>query len=210
MGETVFPGVKAQSAIRIGAYASLVNGDIITIGAKVYEFRTSGSATVGRVQVDVGVSGAATALALQAAIVANPPSPQIDAYIDPVDSLVVRLEGHDHGTPGNVIFSASMTGATNIIDQTSGFLVDGEAGSLKHVESGRKTVRQLEVTAGCIMIPTTIQSPKILSVQIFAADGSPKNDVTTKWTTSLNRLKGALAGGTDPIAGDIVAWSARD
>lgn len=210
MGETVFPGNRSKGAVRIGAFASLVNGDTITIGDITYEFRTSGSADPGNVQVDVGGSGDLTAVALKDAINANPNSPVIDAYIDTIDSLVVRLEAHDYGTPGNVAFSASLTGATNIIDQTSGFLLNGEMASLKHVDSGRQTITQLEVTAGSIAIPTKLTAPKILSIQIFAADGAPKNSVTTKWTASSNRLVGELDGGTDPIAGDIVAWVARD
>lgn len=210
MGETVFPGNKAHGSIRIGAYGSLVNGDTITIGDKTFEFRTSGSADPGNVQVDVAGSGALTVAALVAAIVANPPSPLIDAYVDSVDALVCRLEAHNHGTAGNLAFEASLTGADNVIDQESGFLLGGENGSLKHLDSDRYTIQQVDVDAECIIIPTKLTSPKILSIQIFASDGTPKNDVTTKWTVSTSRLKGALDGGTDPVAGDVVAWMARD
>jgi hypothetical protein len=175
----------------------------------VYEFRTSGSAGAGHVQVNVGMDGPATALALQAAIVANPPTPQIDAYIDAIDSKVVRLEAHDYGTAGNVAFSASLTGGTNIIDQTSGFMLGGEAGSLKHLDSGRYTVTALDVAATAIMIPTKLTTPKILSIQVFDATGVLKA-ATTKWTQSTTRIKGEFAGGTNPAATDIVCWSARD
>ncbi len=209
MGETIFPGRKSYGAIRIGAYASLVNGDTITIGNKIYEFRTSGSASAGHVQVNVGGSGAATASALQAAIMANQPSVSIDAYVDLVDSLVVRLEGHDHGTAGNVAFSASLTGATNIIDQTSGFLLGGTAAGNRHLDSDRYTVTAMDVTAGSIMIPTNLQSPKILSFQVFDATGVQKVCTGTV-TVSNNRIKYAASGGTNPANTDVIVWTARD
>jgi len=209
MGELVFPGNKSYGSIRIGAYASLVNGDTITIGNKVYEFRTSGSAAAGHVQVNVGGSGAATAIALQAAIAANQPSVPIDSYVDAVDALVVRLEAHDAGTAGNIAFSASMTGGTNIIDQTSGFLLGGENGKLTHLDSGRYTVQPLDVTAACIMIPTKLAAPKILSIQVFDATGVLKV-CTGTFVPSSNRLKYVPAGGTNPAATDVICWSVRD
>ncbi len=210
MGETVFPGSKSKGSIRIGAYASLVNGDTITIGDVTYEFRTSGSADPGNIQVDVAGSGALTVAALVAAIVANPPTPLIDPYVDSVDSLVCRLEAHDEGSLGNVAFEADLTGATNIIDQTSGLMLNGANGSLKHLESGRYIVTALDLTATCIMIPTTLTTPKIVSIQVFSATGLLKGNLTTLWTVSSTRIKGVITGGTDPIATDIVAWSARD
>ncbi len=209
MGETVFPGNKSYGAIRIGAYASLVNGDIVTIGTKVYEFRTSGSPSAGHVAVAVGADGPGTASNLQAAIAANPNVPKIDAYIDAVDTKVVRLEGDDSGILGNVVFSASMTGATNIIDQTSGFLLGGEAGNLRHEDAGRYTVTALDIAAGSIMIPTKIAAPRIMSIQVYSSAGLRKYE-TTLWTTSSNHLLGTISGGTNPIATDIVCWSVRD
>lgn len=209
MGEIVFPGNKSYGAVAIRAFGSLVNGDTITIGDKVYEFRTSGSPAPGHVGVTVGASDVLTITALIAAIIANPPSVAVDVYVDPVDAKVMRIEAHDHGTAGNMAFSASMTGATNTIDQTSGFLLGGEAGSLKHHDSGRYTVTQMDVDAANIMIPTKLQAPKILSIQTFDSSGKKKAD-TNDWTASSNRIKGSFTGGTDPVAGDVIAWSARD
>lgn len=209
MGETVFPGRKSAGAFRCGAFGSLVNGDVINLGNKVYEFRTSGSAAAGHVQVNVGVDGPTTAEAFRAAVMANQPSVAVDAYTNPIDNKVINLEAHDHGPAGNILFSASLTGATNIIDQTSGFLVGGAVAALKHLESDRYIVKGMDVTIGGFMIPTTLQSPKILSIQVFDATGVLKV-CTGQWTASSNRIKYVAAGGTNPAATDEVAWTVRD
>jgi hypothetical protein len=214
MGEIVFPGVKAKGSVQILAFGSLVNGDLITIGNAIYEFRTSGSPAAGHVAVAVGASNALTAAALAAAIVAFPPtvatlSAPVTAYVDSVDTATVRIEGVSAGSAGNMTFVSTMTGGTNTIDAVGGLMVGGENASLKHEASGRYTVTALDVLANSFMIPTPLASPKILSIQCFTAAGKNKA-ITTAFTPSGTRIKGAPDAGTDPIATDVIAWMARD
>ena len=214
MGELVFPGNKAKGSVRIAAFGSLVNGDLVTIGNAIYEYRTSGSPAAGHVAVAVGASNALTAAALAAAIVAFPPtvaslSAPVTAYVDSVDTDTVRIEAAHAGVAGNMTFVSTMTGGTNTIDAVGGLMVGGENASLKHQASGSYIVTALDVSANSFMIPTPLAAPKIISILCFSAAGKLKA-ITTAFTVSGTRIKGAPDAGTDPIATDVIAWSARD
>src|SRR5688572_8676587 len=98
-----FMGRKAQGAIRFGSN-TLVNGDTITVGGKVFEFRTSGSATPPNVQVNVAGSAALSAAAFITAFNLNKPANlnvNITAVVDPVAADVVRLIADKVGALGN-------------------------------------------------------------------------------------------------------------
>lgn len=210
MGETVFPGTKSFGAARISDHANLLDGEVIVIGDQTYEFNSvEGDIEEGNIWVDPGADEEEAIANFVDAVTENPPSPQIDAYVDPIDAKVARLEAHDVGTPGNIAFTTTFSDGGNIIAASSDLLTGGERAKLTHVASGRHTVTVLDVLAGSVMIPTKLTAPKILSIQVFSSVGVLKA-VTTKWGTSTTRIKGDYDGGTNPAQDDVVAWTARD
>jgi hypothetical protein len=133
----------------------------------------------------------------------------VAAYVDPISTAVARIEATGVGTSGNMTFTTTMSDSDNKIDAASSLMRHGVKASLKHEASGRYTVSGQDVTAGCIMIPTPLASPKIESIQVWSAAGLLRA-TTTLWTVSTTRLKGDFDGATNPASTDIVAWVARD
>lgn len=94
-----------------GATGTLTFGDVVadaqtvTIGTEVYEFKTSGNASTGKIKVDVsgGVTAPAAVTALVAAITAN--STLVNAVDGEGDTVVVTAK--IVGTSGNDITIAT-------------------------------------------------------------------------------------------------------
>jgi hypothetical protein len=208
MGRVQNDGNLSVGAARIAAFASLVNADYIIIGSKKYEFRTSGSATPGNVQVNVGASNALTIAALVAAINANKPAIPVSAYVDPIDTTVCRIEADGEGARGNMAFTASLTGATNVIAATSNLLSHGENAINKHFRQGSYVVTAIDELIGCFMIPTGLQAPTNMQMDVWSATGLQKS-LTTLCTFDVDgRIKGDFDGADNPVAGDKINWSA--
>ncbi len=214
MGEMVFPGSKAHGAWRCGDHANLADGDLIVIGNKTYEIDNNAAVGAGHVPVTKGGSAAADATALAAAINGTPPTPgtlsaPVVAYVDPIDTAVVRIEAVNAGLAGNMTFTTTMGDSDNIIDAVGGLMVGGAAASLRHEASDRYLVTALDVLAGCIMIPTPLTAPKLLSLECYSATGL-KKAITSLVTISTTRIKIDTDGATNPAEGDYIAWICRD
>ena len=214
MGRIRFDGNKGCGAVRIGDFANLLDGEQIIIGdpllgGKVFEWDDDAAVEDGSIAVTIGGSGAACATALAAAINANPPTGvDITAYIDPKDTSVVRLEATDAGARGNLAFTHDMADAGNIIsNDNEDALVGGENGSTQKVARGTYIVTDLDVLADNIMIPTALQTPARLQIDVWSATGLQKA-LTTLWTISSNRIRGNFDGATDPVATDVIEWTA--
>ncbi len=209
MGRIENDGLISVGALRIAAYASLVNGDLVTVGDKLFEFRTTGSAGAGNVQVDVGASDVLTIAAFVAAFNLNKPSVPVSAYVDPIDTKVCRLEADGEGARGNIAFTASLTGATNVIaasdDDT---LSHGEDALNKHDRRGSYVVTAIDALAGCFMIPHGLQAPTNLQIDCWSATGLQRSLTTLCTFDSEGHIKGDFDGATNPVAGDKINWSA--
>jgi hypothetical protein len=206
MGRVYFDKAKGQGAVRIGAYASLVDGNHIHIDDKIYEFDNNASVTEGAIAVTIGGSNTATALALKNAINANPPTHAVVAAIDSVDDSVVNLTATYGGPAGNVALSATMTGASNIVSGAA--LTGGESDGNQKLARGTYEVTALDVAAGRVLIETSRSGPRFKQLDFCAAGGTPLY-VTGQVTIAGGKLLYTFddgSGGVNPEAGDTVDW----
>lgn len=206
MGRFRFSGNRAVGAFRSGDFASLVNGDYIIIGSKKYEFRTSGSATAGNVQVNVGASDALTITAFMAAVNANKPTVPVTAVVDPIDPKVARITADSRGAAGNIVFTASLTGAANVISG-SGLLQYGESAAEQVLHRGSYVVTAIDVSATSIVIETGLTSPVHATIESYTSTGAKKTSTALK-TISGTKILVDFTGATDHVAGDVIEWSA--
>lgn len=88
----------------------VADGETVTIGSEIYEFKTSGNAGVGKIKVDVsgGVTASDAVTALVAAITAN--SAIVDAVDGAGDTVVVTYK--TVGTDGNVASTETCVNAS--------------------------------------------------------------------------------------------------
>lgn len=211
MGRVENDGVIAVGAAIIGAKANLADGEVIVLGSKTYEWNdTEGDVTAGRVWLDRTVgSNALAAAELKDKINANPPSVPVLAYIDPVNSTVVRIEAEGEGDRGNIAFTTTMSDPLNYIaasdDDT---LSHGANAETRHAAEGSYLVTALDVDAGCIMIPTGLQAPTKRQIECWSATGLKKNLTTLCTFDSDGRIKMDFDGATDPAEGDTICWTA--
>lgn len=213
MGRFRFNGLKAQGAICIKDYASLLSGELITIGNKVYEFRTSGSASGSHIQVNVGASNALTITALITAINANKPtnaagvaSAPATAVVDPVDTSVCRIYADSRGAAGNMIFTTTMADSDNVITG-SGLLEYGENAGEQTLHRGSYVVSAIDVLALSIVIETGLTTPRDATVETYGSTGAKKTSTALK-TVSGTKILLDFTGATDHVAGDVIVWSA--
>lgn len=204
MGRQKYEGVKAQGAIRFGSNV-LVNGELFTVGGKNYEFRTSGSAGAGNIQVNVGGTAALTAAALIAAINANKPTVPVTAYIDPIENVTVRLEADFPGTNGNLAMSETVVDAGITISGAN--MTNGEDAGNQVEARNEYVVTALDVAAGCCMISTGLQTPRFMQLEVRTATGLQKA-ITSLCTFDGTRIKVDSDGATNPAAGDKIVWGA--
>ena len=206
MSRLKYFGRPAQGAIRFGTN-TLVNGDTITIGGRVYEFRTSGSATPPNVQVNVGGSAALTAVALRDAINANKPTIGVTATIDPVDTAVVRLKADVAGAAGNLALAEAVADAGIIVSGAN--LTQGQNGSARNYHFGTYVVTALDVLATNVVIETGLPAAvEFAQLHIKSATGLFKGTLTGLITKSGAQIRHDFAGATDLVAGDLIEWVA--
>jgi len=170
-----------------------------------YEFDNNAVVTAGRIAVTIGATPALTAAALIAAINANKPTPAVTAYVDPIDTSTVRLSADNRGAGGNHALAETMAGAGN--DASAAAMTGGENGGTQTQHRGEYVVTALDVAAGSCMIETGLTSPRFRQVDAYSATGLQKG-LTTLSTIDGTRIKLDFDGATNPVAGDIISWSA--
>lgn len=110
--------------IPTGAYAAISNGDVFTVGHRVFEFRKSGDATAGRTKVDLG-SATDEATTFDAVKVA------IEAYYDGILTLTAinttsgTLATVGTGTAMNARFPVTGLADKIAFTSTTGGKLDG-------------------------------------------------------------------------------------
>jgi hypothetical protein len=209
MGRVRDSGNKSYGAVRIGTHGSLADGETITIGdllngGKRFEFRAAGPATGSNILVLKGADAAAAIVALRDAINAQFPG-KLVAYVDPVSTAVLRIEGAEPGALGNLAFTTTMAHATNIIAAVAGALAAGDPDKNVARASGVYVVTALDVLATNLMIPTPFAAPVLGSLRVVTSADVPKY-FTSKPTISGSRIKITDNGATPLAAGDKVYW----
>lgn len=205
MGQVRYLGRKATGAIRFGSN-TIVDGEIITVGDKVYELRAAGSAAAGHVLVAVGGTAALTAAALIAAINANKPTVPVTATVDPVENVTIRLAADAPGAQGNITLLEGVADAGVTVSAAT--LLGGDYGGKQFVESSVYVVTVLDVAALNIMIPLEVSNPRNLIVQYRKSTGEEHLSITDKAVllSSPNFLKVFQAGATHLAAGDEIHY----
>ncbi|HEV3027548.1 MAG TPA: hypothetical protein VG457_08250, partial [Planctomycetota bacterium] len=170
------------------------------------EFRTSGSAAAGHVQVNVGGTAALTAAAFLAAVNANPPAIGITASLDPVTNTVIRLTANKPGVAGNV--GLVITEAASATLASGATLVGGYNAGTQTEHHGSYVVTANDVTATNVEIDTNLTSPVDVVVRYFQSTGEEHLSITDRLTVSGAKIEIAQHGATHLAAGDIVRWIA--
>ncbi len=211
MGRTRFFGSLAQASIRIGNFAGLLDAETISIGnlapsqgGKTYEWDNNVSVLPGNILVTIGASGALSAIALRDAINANKPAPGVTAFIDPKDSLVVRIEADARGALGNMALVETMVDAANTVSGAT--LLGGENALNQVLARGEYIVTAEDVLAGNVMIGSGLPSTARFSqVDVLTSTGVVKFwDGTSSISGTRLRLDGT--GAVNFVAGDKVSW----
>jgi len=204
MSRVRYFGNPAQGSISFGSN-TIVDGEIITIGDKIYELRAAGSASAGHVLVGVGGTATLTAAALVAAINANKPTVPVTASVDPITATVVRLVADAPGAAGNIALLEGVADAGVVVSGAT--LVGGENAGTQTVARGKYTVTANDVTATSIVIETGLVSPRFATIETYSSTGAKKTS-TGLLTISGSKLLVDFTGSTDHAATDVIVWSA--
>lgn len=204
MSRVRYFGNPAQGSIKFGSN-TIIDGETITIGNKVYELRAAAPAGGGHILVVVGGTAALTAAALIVAINANKPSVPVTAVIDPVSNVTVRLVADVAGDAGNIILQETVVDAGIVVSGAT--LVGGENAATQTIARGKYAVTQNDVDATNIVIETGLVSPRFATVESYGATGAKKTS-TGLVTVSGTKILHDFTGATDHVAGDVLVWSA--
>lgn len=211
MGRIRFFGGLGAAAVRLGNNAGLLDAERIDIGdqtpgggGKSYEWDNNAAVGVGKVLVTIGASAALSAIELRDKINANKPTPPCTAFIDPLDTSVVRIEADARGTRGNMPLVETMADPLNVISGPA--FVGGEDALNQVVGRSDYVVTPIDVAAGSVVIstglPTTIRFPQI---ECRTATGVRKI-LTSLVSSSGSRIQIDFDGATNPVAGDKISW----
>lgn len=215
MGRVRDAGNKSYGDVRIGSHGDLADEELITIGdplvdGKVFEWDDDVAVTAGRVLVDIGANAAAAVVNLRDAINAQFPG-RLVAYVDPVETETLHIEGADAGAIGNLAFSTTMAHASNIIAAVGGALAAGDNDGNRARAAGTKVVSALDVAAENIMIPTPFAAPILGAWRACTSTGVPKY-ITDIVKITGTRVQIQKNGATNLAATDKVyleVWSAE-
>jgi len=195
-------GIKAQALVHIAA--NVADGETITLGSHVYEFKASGSASAGRIKVDVS-SALTPAVATDALIVAINANETNWVAVELGDNDVVIV-----ATAVGVVAAAlaeTMAGSNNVVSAVSNATYGGSGGGSRKIVWGERVPTAAEVTAGMLLVPVDFAPGAVLVHVRVTSTGAAKawDGVVTKDTTN-NMVKLDNAGSTDWAATDTVQF----
>lgn len=212
MGRQRYFGNRAHGVIIIEetiAVADVVDGELITIGNKVFEFDSDSSVTGSNVAVDI--SGTPTAQAVRATLIAainaNKPSIPVTAVVghtEPANTGVIIVEADAEGDAGNLVFTTTMATGTpaSAIDGT-GLLQGGENGASQKEWRHTRTVEAEDVTAAGMQFDTGLSSPRFAEAHVRTAAGA-----TIAWdgllTIDGREVRMDNSGAVDFAAGNVI------
>lgn len=206
MGRVRDAGNKSYGSVRIADFASLIDGEIITIGEKIFEWDDNAAVDPGNFPVTIGATDAECITNLMDQINAEYPSTLV-AYVDPVDTKTLRIEAMEAGGLGNLVFTTDMADADNIIAAVAGELAAGASDENRARASGTYIVTALDVLAENLMIPTPFSAPVLGNLRVVTSADVPKY-ISDKPTISSTRIKISKNGATNLAADDKVTWEA--
>jgi len=207
MGRVYFDKAKGQGAYRIGNYANLVDGDILGIGDKNYEFDDNGAVGAGNVKVTIGGSNSATATNLKGAINTTPPTHPVVATIDTVDDATVNFVATYGGPAGNLAIVDDTTGGSNL--PSGAVMTGGESDGNQKIARGEYIVTAIDEDAGRVRIETSRASPRFPQIVVKTDDGEIEVPVTGNWEVVGSALVYTFddaSGGVNPDEDDVVTW----
>lgn len=209
MGRVRDAGNKSFGSVIISDFANLLDGETITIGdplngGKVFEWDDDAAVTAGHVAVTIGVSDTVCITNLRDAINAQMGALLV-AYVDPVNTDVLRIEAYDAGALGNLAFEHDMSDAGNTIAAVADALAGGSNDGNRARASGVYTVTAIDVSATNVMIPTPFAAPILGALRVVTSADVPKY-FTSKPTISGTRIKITDNGATLLAAGDKIYW----
>lgn len=213
MGAQRYFGNRAHGVIHLSetaTVADVADGEIITIGSKIYEFDVTGDGVSGS-NVLVLATGSPTAQTLRAtllaAINANKPNIPVSAVVgfaEPALTGIIVIEADAEGIAGNMVFTTTMATGTSSISGT-GNLEYGENGSSQKEARGEWIVSDEDILAAGVQIDTGLSSPRFKQIDVITTAG-----VFKAWdgacTIVGRELRFDQAGTTDFIAGDKIIW----
>lgn len=140
--QTTEPGQKAVNVYRLAS--NVADAETITIGADVYEFKTSGSAGAGHIKVDAsgGVTPTLMSTALVAAIIASATEKVTAVRISANEILLIATN------PGAVTIACTSTlaGANNA--WAAAAMYGGRAGGIRKFSVQKRVPTAAEVALG--------------------------------------------------------------
>lgn len=204
MGRVRDAGNKSYGSVRIADFANLLDGQIITIGEKIFEWDDDAAVDPGNILVEIGVDDAECITNLIDQINAEYPTTLL-AYVDPVDPKTLRIEAKEPGGLGNLVFTTDMADGDNIIAAVGGELAAGAGDENRARASGTYVVTALDVLAENLMIPTPFSAPFLGNLRVVSSADVPKY-ITDKPTISSTRIKISKNGATNLATGDKVTW----
>lgn len=179
MGRQRYFGNRAHGVIFISeaaTVADVADGEIITIGNKVYEFDVAGDGVAGS-NVLVDATGTPTAAALRAtllaAINANKPTIPVTAVVgfaEPALTGCIIVEADAEGDAGNMVFTTTMVTGTSAIDG-SGLLQGGENGASQKEWRHNRIVEAEDVLVAGLQFDTGLTSPRFATAVVRDAGG---------------------------------------
>jgi hypothetical protein len=213
MGHLADSGNKSYAAVRIGDNANLLDGEALTFtrtgtGAftKVLEWDDDAAGTAGAILVDIGADEAGSIENLRDAINDAPTlKDYVVAYVDPVDTSLLRIEGKEPGSAGNLGIESTMLDAQNVIAEIDDAFAGGGADASRSRAADEYIVTALDVDAQNVMIPTPFQSPKLGRVMVLTSADVPKY-VTDKIKINGTRLQVQKNGATNLAETDRIFW----
>ncbi len=214
MGAQRYFGNRGHGVIIIqetASVADVVDGELIVIGSKTYEFDDDASVSGSNVLVDMSGSPTAPTVraTLIAAINANKPNIPVSAVVgfaEPANTGVIVIEADAEGIAGNMVFTTTMaTGAPASSISGTGNLEYGENGSSQKEARGKWVVSAEDILAVGVQIDTGLSSPRFKQIDVITTAG-----VFKAWdgacTVVGRELRFDQSGSADLIEGDEIIW----
>lgn len=179
MGRQRYFGNRAHGLIFISeaaTVADVVDGEVIVIGNKTYEFDVAGDGVAGG-NVLVDATGTPTAAALRATLIAainaNKPTIPVSAVVcftEPALTGCIVIQADAEGDAGLLVFTTTMATGTSAIDGT-GLLQGGENGSSQKEWRHCRIVEAEDVLLAGMQFDTGLDSPRFSTAVVRDTNG---------------------------------------
>jgi hypothetical protein len=189
-------GQKSMGTVYIGGHAGLLDGEVIVIGSRIYEWDDGGGVLPGNIAVLIGANAVADIANLIVAINANKPSIPVTAVIHPTNSEITTITADAIGAAGNLTFTTTMSSPSNLV--SGPVLVGGEDRAQQIVSRGTHILSVIDATSDSVNIDTALVSPRFPQVLVCDEDGGVvsayNGDITIIGSILRVRTNGLMDG----------------